>query len=262
MRRLLRFVVVCLAGTSLLVPEGRAQEPGSNVAPLVTDRPDFTESAVTVPKGRVQIESGYTWSRAGDETSHSLGDLLVRWAPLHGFELRLGLNSFVIVERPGADLDGLADVSLGTKLDVVKLFGWPSGVELSLIAGAAIPSGSSETGTRDFQPGGTLAFAVDLSESVSFGSNAGLRFPVESDTRFLQGELSAAVGVGLGESWGTYVEAYALLPEGSRPDELYLNGGVTWLLSRDFQLDARLGSAVAGSTWPNAFAGIGFGWRI
>ena len=71
-----------------------------------------------------------------------------------------------------------------------------------------------------------------------------------------------ALGIGLTDRWGAFVETYAILPEGSRPDELFVNGGVTFLTSDDFQLDARVGSAVAGNSWPNMFAGIGASWRI
>jgi len=247
---------VLLGATALGAQE--ADDPG----PLVTDRPDFTESALSVPAGRLQIEGGYTWSRQGDETSHSIGELLLRLGLLRGFEARLGLNSFAIVERPGSDVDGLEDISLGTKLDVVELFGWPRTARLALIAATAVPSGSSEIGPTEWQPEATLAFSFNISERLGLGSNAGLRFPVDEEGRFTQGALSVALGIGLSDSWGTYIEAYTLLPEGSRPDELYLNAGVTFLTSDDLQLDARVGSAVAGSIWQNVFAGIGASWRI
>ena len=47
------------------------REPTTNVLgleaepltePLVTDRPDFTESTLTVPFGHVQLETGYTFT--------------------------------------------------------------------------------------------------------------------------------------------------------------------------------------------------------
>jgi hypothetical protein len=231
-------------------------------SPLVTDRPDFTESAVSVPQGRVQFEGGYTWSRKGNETSHSIGDLLVRWGIVGGVEARLGLNSFEIVERPDSTLDGLQDVELGAKIDAVHLLGWPRSSELALIVGTATPTGDSGTGSQEWQPTATLAFAFDASENLSLGTNAGLRWPVDDGQRYLEGAISAALGFGLSERWGTYFEVYTILPEGSRPDELFVNGGVTFLTSTEFQLDARIGSMVAGSTWPNLFAGAGLSWRI
>jgi hypothetical protein len=253
--------LVTLLGVVLLAPGLDAQE-ANDPGPLITDRPDFTESALSVPAGRLQIEGGYTWSRQSSETSHSIGELLLRFGILRGFEARLGLNSFVIVERPGADLDGLKDISVGTKLDAVELFGWPRTTRLALIAATAVPSGNSETGSTTWNPEAILAFSFDISDRVGLGSNAGLRFPVDDGGRFIQGMISVAFAYGLSDRWGTYAEAYALLPEGSRPDELFLNAGVTFLTSDDFQFDARVGSAVAGNVWPNVFAGIGASWRI
>jgi len=246
----------------MLLPVRLGAQEAEQPEPLTTDRPGFTAGALSLPAGRLQFEGGYTWSRQGDETSHSIGELLLRYGILRGFEARLGLNSFVVVERPSSDYDGLQDISLGTKLDAVELFGWPRSARLSLLAGTTVPSGGSATGSTDWQPQAALAFSIDISDRVGLGSNAGIRSPVDGEGRFIEGSLSAALGIGLSDSWGTYVEAYTLLPEGSRRDELYVDGGITWLTSDDFQLDARVGSAVAGSSWPNMFAGIGASWRI
>ncbi len=49
---------------------------GAQAEPLVTDRPDFTESAETVAPGLFQLESGYTFTRRGDDKEHALGEFL------------------------------------------------------------------------------------------------------------------------------------------------------------------------------------------
>ena len=41
--------------------------------PMVTDRPDFTESTLTVPRGRAQVELGYTYVY-DDEDGVRVGD--------------------------------------------------------------------------------------------------------------------------------------------------------------------------------------------
>src|SRR3972149_2072098 len=50
--------------------------------PLVTDRPDFTESTVTVGLGGVQLEMGYTYTRdeasGGNTTEHPFPETLLR----------------------------------------------------------------------------------------------------------------------------------------------------------------------------------------
>lgn len=49
--------MICFTGLQALaaVFSATASEP------IITDRPDFTESAVVVAKGAVQIETGLTW---------------------------------------------------------------------------------------------------------------------------------------------------------------------------------------------------------
>src|SRR5687767_7085827 len=62
---------------------------------IVTDRPDFTESPVAVPRGAVQVEMGNTYERADDVRANTLGEMLVRVGVHRGLELRLGLPSYV-----------------------------------------------------------------------------------------------------------------------------------------------------------------------
>ena len=60
---------------------------------LITDRPDFTESTVTVGKGIAQLEFGYTYIDTGDSNVHSLGEPLLRYGILtEWLELRLGVQ--------------------------------------------------------------------------------------------------------------------------------------------------------------------------
>jgi hypothetical protein len=51
-------------------------------SPIITDRPDFTESTDIVPKGKYQAEFGYTFNKFDKTESHSFRELLIR-IPLH-----------------------------------------------------------------------------------------------------------------------------------------------------------------------------------
>lgn len=59
---------------------------------IATDRPDFTESAETVPWGRVQLEMGYTFTQEkGARLSyreHTMPEFLLRIGIVERFELR------------------------------------------------------------------------------------------------------------------------------------------------------------------------------
>ncbi|MCZ6506947.1 MAG: hypothetical protein O7A04_02700, partial [Acidobacteria bacterium] len=81
---------------------GRAQE-------LITDRPDFTESAVVVPAGSIQIEGGLTWvDDGGSQGTLSGPEILLRWGLGDRFELRIGLPDYV---EPRRGPSGVGDAS-------------------------------------------------------------------------------------------------------------------------------------------------------
>ena len=77
---------------------GTSFEGGPDVyEPLVTDRPDFTEASVTVGRGVVQLEGGYTltYNSDGSEktTTHSFPETLLRVGMLaEWFEVRVVWN--------------------------------------------------------------------------------------------------------------------------------------------------------------------------
>ena len=104
-------------------------------APLVTDRPDFTESALTVPRGSVQLETGLTVERASGTGTVSGPEALVRWSPASKLELRLAAPNYVT----GEFVDGLGDVGVGVKIAAGRGAGW----DLAGIASLSLPTGPS-----------------------------------------------------------------------------------------------------------------------
>ena len=72
------------------------RDPAPLTAPLVTDRPDFTESTKTIPRGHLQIEAGFTfvYDRRGDDRlrDHAAPELLLRIGLADDFELRIGFR--------------------------------------------------------------------------------------------------------------------------------------------------------------------------
>ena len=93
-------------------------------APLVTDRPDFTEASSTVGRGVAQLEFGYTFTHNADgassTTSHSIGEPLLRYGVLADWlELRIGwnyANQTTIAGGVGTSVRGAEDLYLGYKI--------------------------------------------------------------------------------------------------------------------------------------------------
>ena len=129
----------------LLVPVGtgvaRAQSPD-----MVTDRPDQTESAAVVPRGLLQVETGYLFARDGDVDGYAVPGTLFRIGLGGRLELRIGHVGIV----GGAGRHGAGDSELGAKINLIaRADGWRP--ELALLGGLSLPTGdhgfSSEVST-------------------------------------------------------------------------------------------------------------------
>lgn len=250
-----------LAAATSLAPVITSQALAQSAAePLVTDRPDATESAVSVAPGRVQLEAGYTMAHAGAATLHSLGEGLLRIGVAGGTELRLGLNSYRLRGGVGENPGGLEDASVGTKV-VLRARATGAAPGIALLAGTSLPTGSEEFGAGEVQPGGMLALAWDLSPAVGLGANLGYTRAHDEDDRFDEYRTSLALGIGLTDAAGVFVEYFAdHRPAAGRPSEISADGGLTVLLNPDFQLDLRGGLGLNSSA-PDYFVGAGLSVR-
>lgn len=208
--------------------------------PLVTDRPDFTESPETVAKGRVQVEAGATFERSGDERARSLGEVLVRVGTGKRSELRIGLPGHLRFSGNGSSVSGWDDAYLGAKFVLKE--GEGRKPQVALLAGTTLPTGSRRVAERKYQPDAVLAAAIDLNEKTALSTNIGVARVSSRGERFNQLFGSLSLGYSLSDKWGTYVEVYAFNrnePGGST--QKYANTGLTYLVNDDFQLDARFG---------------------
>lgn len=255
--------------SSILVALALLAAPGWCVAqqgmsePLVTDRPDFTESPETVPPGRFQVEAGYTFSRKGDDKEHTLGELLLRVGLSERTELRLGLNSYVWRDSPDGLSEGFEDISLGVK---IKLVEGAESFELTrptvgVIVATTLPTGDNDFGEDKLQPEVRLALAWGLSDRLSLGSNLNYAYASEEGEWFHQFSGSLVLGYMLTERVGVFVEYFGFVPESNDgPNASFLDGGLTYLVNDDLQFDMRVGFGLNGDG-PNYFAGVGVSWR-
>ncbi|MFN2384638.1 MAG: transporter [Gemmatimonadota bacterium] len=242
---------------ALLVPSS-LQAQASEREPLVTDRPDFTESAVTVGTGRVQLEGGYTLARVDDLTEHALGEVLLRIGLGPRAELRLAPGSFVWTEGDTDDASGLDDGTLGAKLVLAA----PPGARglrpaAALLLSTSVPTGAAAFGENAWQPEAKLALAWELSDRLALAANVGAAAASEAGERFGQGTGSLTAALALTPRLGGYVEGYGFLPAGpDGADAGYLNSGLTLLFGPDVQLDARIGIGFSAAE-PDVFLGVG-----
>lgn len=252
----------------LAPPPAGAQQPAA--PPLITDRPDQTESAVVVPRGTVQLELGAV--HAFDEHTPSsgervvnLGTALLRVGVAPAFELRVGFAGWL---RASADatpaVHGLGDVDLGAKLALRR--GERAGPAIAVLGAVTLPTGHDAFGAAGPDPEVRLAVSHDLS-GFGLGCNLGSAWTTVTDStggESLRTDLryTAVLGRSLGARVGAFVEGFgSLAVSDGEPSWHALDAGLTLALRDNLQLDLAggLGLTRAAEDW---FVGAGVSVRV
>jgi hypothetical protein len=233
--------------------------------PLVTDRPDFTESSSTVGRGVLQLEGGVTFAEfEGGAEVTTLGEVLARWGVTSKLELRFVLPIYAWERNSGDDRSGFSDTAVGLKYELAQGAGSGliGGMEAALIASTTVPTGGSDFGSSSWQPVGVLCLGWELSDSVGLGVNLGVARPTGDGERFTSTWASVALGVGLTDAASVFFELYGFNREDARgPNTLTFQTGVVYLLSPDLQLDARVARRLTDRGVDFLF-GAGLSWRL
>jgi hypothetical protein len=240
--------------------------------PIITDRPDFTESSVTVGRGVVQLESGYTYFFDDDGASslraHTAPEALLRVGVLADwFELRLGYTwieestSTVGVGR--TTINGSDDLYLGVKFALTGQAGILP--EMALVPQMRVPSGASEVTAGETLPGVNWLYGWDVTEIISMGgqTQANRRLDDETGEPYTEFSQSWTINYALADRLGGYTEWFCLAPDGAdtNHNENYFDGGLTFKLTNDVQLDARAGVGLNAAA-VDLFAGLGLSFRL
>jgi len=218
-------------------------ESKTELRPISTDRPDITESPYTVDAGHFQAEidaARYTTDEGFSSVSFANSNL--KFGITDFWDMQLVIESLVGLEEPGGYNWGFGDIALRAKFN---LLGNEEGnVAIGVMPWAKFPT----AGTRgnDAVEGGLIALlGVGLPADFTSG------FMVEGD--MMRNALddgyhfelltTATVGHPIYGPLSAYVEVFGTYSAEPGADyALGLDGGFTYLLTEQFQLDA--GAAV------------------
>jgi len=237
----------------------------SAAEPLVTDRPDFTESSSTVGPGVLQLEGGVTFAdfRSGSDVT-TVGEILARWGVAEKLELRFVLPTYSRSSGAGGGDSGFLNSGLGLKYELAqgRGDGFIGGMEAALIASTTMPTGTSDFASSSWQPTAVLATSWELASKVGLGSNLGVSRPAGDGDRFTTLWGSIALGIGLTEAASVFFEFYGFNREEERgPNTATFQVGFVYLVSPDLQLDARAGRRLT-DRGVDFLVGVGLSWRL
>jgi len=228
------------------------------------DRPDFTEGTGIIPLGRVQVETGYTYSRVEDEGTSALGEILVRVPLSKRVEARIGVGSYDWIGRTGPNGEGYEDPEIGVK---VLLTGGgddrPKGLahpEVALLFLTTIPVGGHDLTADAWQPTAKLALGWELTKRFSLSSNLNLANLSDGSRRFSQVAVSLSAGYSLTDRWDSFFEVFAFSREAAGgPSTRYADTGVAYAVNDNLKLDFRVG--YGRDAQPDYFVGTGVAFR-
>jgi hypothetical protein len=240
---------------------------------IETDRDSFTPATTTAGRGRLIVESAYSFldNRRVKET-HSFPELILRYGLTERVELRLGWN--YEVGGAGNDISG-ADVSeddlpaerkleresnlaYGVKLRVTDDDGWVPGSAL-ILQGFTPTSGQ----VKDTQFVGTYVFGWELPSRVKL--DAAMRYGTASgeEERFSQWAPSVVVKVPLGERWNAHAEYFGIFSSGKVEEftKHFFSPGTHYLVTEDLEVGVRVGWGLNDQS-ARFFSNVGLGWRF
>jgi hypothetical protein len=240
--RALALAVVLILGAAGL--PARAQE--SQVDP---DRPDLTNSARTLPRGGVQLETGLEYSRTRraevDTERRFLVDALGRVGVSDRIELQLGWQPLVHLHGD-ADDAGVGDVTLATKYRFLDgAAPWPT---LGVRPFVKLPTADEPLGSGRADFGAVALASFDLPAGFGLDVNAGVAAIGQGrpSGHRLQALASASLSREVGDA-APFVEiAFASRGERDGRDAVNVDAGVVYRVTKRIALDAAVQTSLAG----------------
>lgn len=243
---------------------------------IETERHDFTQSAVTVGRGVLQVEAGYTYfykdTEEEIEGSHTTPEMLVRVGLTEDIEFRLRTNYAwqFIDEEPNKE--GGEDLRYTLKLQMTRQCGDSCTPTSALEIRGAAPTGGNAWSAGEALFGLDYIYLWDVAEGVTFGGSTGwgtdglgdfglIAEPPGSE-HFNLFTQSAVLVCELSEQNTMYAEWFAIVSDG-RDDELMIsviNVGIDHYVTDDIVVDVRFGKGLSDDA-DDFFCGIGGGIR-
>ncbi len=247
---------VLAASVVLIVTEAHADGCPQSSNEIATDRPDVTNSSIVVPFGSLQNENGVNVS--GHDGRQSVDGTNSRW--------RLGIAPCleVLVDLPtyfvnvhGAGVSGFTDISPAIKWQISPV---PGKIDLSVVSGIALPTGSAAIEGRGAQPYVQLPWSWELHDGWGVSGMLTEFFRPDDFTARRITETTFSLEKKLTERFSLFTEYVGDYPQGGSSSQLW-NSGSVFRLTRTQQVDFHFAIGLNHNA-PSYIVGVGYSFRV
>jgi hypothetical protein len=246
---------------------------------IATDRPAFSDTASLVPRGRFQIEGGYTFSydREGDKRTydHLFPEIALRTGLTDWLEFRAKWNGYSLTETmdrirtpAGRHVtsethdDSGTDLNLGFKLPIHKQKDGCWMPTISVIPSLYVPTGGGGKTADNVVPEIKFPWNYVVCKYFTvYGSILG-RVQDGSSGQFYQTAATLAGNVAITDRLSMFCEYFGVYPALRDQDCSHLiSAGPIWKITDNLSIDARVGVGLNEQA-PDFQTAVGFGIRF
>jgi len=228
----------------------------NEIAPIILDRPDLTESPYLVPKNYFQMESGILFQNDKSNSQQmKLPTSLWKYGLTDNLELRLITDFDGSIENKGY---GLSPIWIGFKAPLVEEKGIVP--KISIISHLQIPTlASSFYKAKYIAPQFRFVFQHTISEKVSLSYNLGMEWDGFSPQQTYIYTLTS--GISLTKRIGMYLELYGDFQRKDVQGNYHADGGFTYLINNNSMFDISSGFKYLGVN-KDYFLSCGYSFRF
>lgn len=228
---------------------------------IIPDRPGFSTGTQTVKQNVVNVELGYQYSFNNYDTkpsSHTYPQMVLRTglSDVAEFDLQWeGIN--IDKEEDSSTVRSNADLAIGGKYKLVE----NEHYNMTLLGIVSLPTGTVPSTSDSVDPLVGLLWDYSLSDTTTlFGTVQASSSQIDHNRVYDQ-QFSIGTSFSHTETIGSFVEFYTIMPsESSLHNTKTIDGGITYLLTNDIQLDINIGLGL--NRYSSNFVGFGFATRF
>jgi hypothetical protein len=250
-----------------------AQQQGAEEPDLINaDRPGIADGSTVIGAKRFQIESGIQeeFRQRGDGREHTFFvPVLLRFGIDSHWEARIEGSTFTRVTTIDSanrtnHISGFAPLSIGFKYHIYNSNG-DHQISLGTIVRVFPPGGSKEFRTQHTTGDIRLTADWNLAPSLKLSVNPNIgvgRFEDDKGRLFTAGLFAMTLNYLPNKKLNPFVDLGVQAPEKTNgKTAAILDSGVAYIIGRNLQIDASIGTRVHGHTAPQPFLGFGISWR-